>query len=212
MASEGGEDNNPPNVLLEVDAGGRLRRTIDLPESIASRIVKKGFEGLALEKTTSGSRLYVAFQEPLAGDRDDLTRIGAVDVDTGRWTFFHYPLEQLPSGDLTGLSELLHLGNRRFAAIERDGKGGRKSVKWITTFELAALVGAPPDAPPPVITKDVALDLVPVFTRLERKVEKEIEGLAVASDGQVYVVTDNDNERSTLLLRLGKAVNIFALR
>jgi hypothetical protein len=212
LASEGGEDNNPPNFLLEVDAGGRLRRTIDLPESIASRIAKKGFEGLALEKTTSSSRLYVAFQEAIAGDRDDLTRIGAVDVDTGRWTFFHYPLEHLPSGDFTGLSELLHLGNRRFAAIERDGKGGRKSVKWITTFELAALVGAPTDAAPPVIAKHVARDLVPVFTGLDRKVEKEIEGLAVASDGQVYVVTDNDNERSTFLLRLGKGADIFAFR
>ncbi len=174
---------------------------------------KEGFEGLALETTTSGSRLYVAFQGPLAGDRDDLTRIGAVDVDTGQWTFFDYPLEYLPSGDFTGLSELLHLGNRRFAAIERDGKGGRKSVKWITTFELAALVGAPPDAGAPSDYKaHVALDLVPVFTLLERKVEKKIEGLAVASNGQVYVVTDNDNERATLLLRLGQAADIFALR
>ena len=212
LASEGAEDNNPPNVLLEVDAGGRLRRSIELPASIASMIEKKGFEGLALETTPSGSRLYVAFQAPLVNDRDDLTRIAAVNVDTGQWTFFHYPLERLPSGDFTGLSELLHLGNRRFAAIERDGKGGRKSVKWITTFDLASLVGAPPDAAPPIITKHVVVDLVPVFTRVDRKVEKEIEGLVVASDGQVYVVTDNDNERSTLLLRLGKAADIFARR
>ncbi len=209
LASEGAEDNNPPNVLLEVDAEGELRRSIDLPESIASRIEKKGFEGLALEKTPSGSRLYVAFQAPLAGDGDDVTRIGAVDVVTGQWTFFHYPLERLPSGDFTGLSELLHLGNRRFAAIERDGKGGRKSVKWITTFELASLVGSPADAVPPIITKQLAVDLVPLFTHLDRKVEKEIEGLAIASDGHVYVVTDNDNERATLLLRIGKATEIF---
>lgn len=210
LASEGGKGNNPPNVLLEVDAGGRLRRSIDLPQSIASRMTKKGFEGLAIEETPSGSRLYVAFQAPLTDDRDDLTRIGAVDIDTGRWTFFHYPLEHLPTGDYTGLSELLHLGNCRFAAIERDARGGRKSIKWITTFELASLVGATADATGPIITKQVAVDLVPFFMRFDRKIEKEIEGLAVASDGQVYVITDNDNERPTLLLRLGQASDVFA--
>ena len=156
-----------------------------------------------------GALLCVAFQAPLVDDPEGVTRIGAVNLDSGQWTFFLYPLERLPSGDFTGLSDLVHLGNQRFAAIERDGKGGRNAIKWVTTFALETLIGAPPQTTPPMISKRVAVDLVPMFTQLGRKIEKEIEGLAVAVDGQVYAVTDNDNERPTVLLRLGSATDVF---
>ena len=60
-----------------------------------------------------------------------------------------------------------------------------------------------------MINNRVAVDLVPMFTQLGSKIEKEIEGLTVAVDGQVYAVTDNDNERPTVLLRLGSATDVF---
>jgi hypothetical protein len=101
------------------------------------------------------------------------------------------------------------LGNGRFAAIERDGRAGRNAIKWLTTFDLGPRSGAPPEGTPSMLTKQRALDLVPLFIALGRKVEKEIEGLAVAVDGQVYAITDNDNGRPTLLLRLGKEVDLF---
>jgi hypothetical protein len=208
LASEGGKGNNPPNILVELDASAHFLRSIGLPEAIANRVKNKGFEGIAMVQTPRGELLCVAFQEPLADDPEGVTRIGAVNLASGQWTFFHYPLERLPSGNFTGLSELVHLGNGRFAAIERDSKGGGKAIKWVTTFELGALIGAP-EATPPMISKRVAVDLVPMFTQLGHKIEKEIEGLAVAVDGQVYAITDNDNERPTVLLRLGLATDIF---
>jgi hypothetical protein len=209
LASEGKARNNPPNVLLEVDANGLLLRSLPLPEVIANRVEKNGLEGVALEVTPSGSRLYIAFQAPLAGDPEDVTRIGAVDLTSGQWSFYYYPLERRHRDDFTGLSELLHLGNGRFAAIERDGRAGRNAIKWLTTFDLGPRSGAPPEGTPSMLTKQRALDLVPLFIALGRKVEKEIEGLAVAVDGQVYAITDNDNGRPTLLLRLGKEVDLF---
>ena len=209
LASEGAKGNVPPNLLIEVDAAGRMLRTLELPASIAARMPKKGFEGVSLVSTASGAQLVVAFQAPLDGDPDDMTRIGVVDPASGIWRFFSYPLDRNDDGDVTGLSEVLAHGQGRFAAIERDGKGGKKSIKWITTFALSPTSGAAPDATPPVLDKRVAVDLVPIFRDAGRKVEKEVEGLAVAADGMVYVVTDNDGERPTLLIRLGQASELF---
>lgn len=214
LASEGGAGNVPANRLLEVDPEGKILRTIGLPDALAPSIGKKGFEGVALEGPAPGARLVVAFQAPLAGDPADCTRIGVVDPATGNWSFYFYPLDRIGSGDLTGVSEVLHLRDRTFAAIERDGKGGKKSIKWITTFDLPAEPAtASPDAAagqtPPRLEKRRALDLVPMFLDAGRKVEKEVEGLALAADGQIYAVTDNDNERPTVLLRLGPVDNLF---
>lgn len=214
LASEGGAGNVPPNVLLEVDGAGMLRRAIQLPEAIAQRMPKKGFEGVALEPNAGGGRLVVAFQAPIDGDPDGFARIGTVYPASGLWSFHLYPLDRTASGDLTGLSELLHLGGGKFAAIERDGKGGKRSIKWLTTFDLGSgdpgsAASAAPEETPPKLVKRRAVDLVPLFIDSGRKVEKEVEGLALAADGEVYAVTDNDNERPTLLLRLGKADALF---
>jgi hypothetical protein len=206
LASEGQARNSPPNVLLDVDAQGDLLRTVELPNSIADDIQRQGFEGVA---NGSGDRLYVAFQSGFKGDPEGVTRIAEVNPADGAWAFYHYPLEQLNSGDYSGLSDILHLGRSRFALIERDGKGGRNALKWITTIDLGDLKGAPPGGEPPMLAKRRALDLAPMFLDADRKIEKEIEGLTIAADGQVYAVTDNDNKRPTLLLRLGRSDEIF---
>jgi hypothetical protein len=209
LASEGAAGNLPPNRLLQVGSAGQILRAIDVPPSLAPRMGKKGLEGVTIERTATGERLVVAFQSPLDGDPADCTRIGVVDAATGSWSFYLYPLDRTDSGDLTGLSEILHLRDKTFAAIERDSKGGKSSIKWITTFDLTPEPGAPPDQTPPLLAKNRALDLVPLFLASGRKVEKEIEGLALAVDGNIYAVTDNDNQRPTLLLRLGSVEELF---
>lgn len=209
LASEGSVGNEPSNRLIEVDSAGQILRTISLPASLAPRMGKKGIEGVTLERTAVNGYLVVAFQAPLEGDPSGYTRIGVVDTANETWRFYLYPLDRTGSGELTGLSEVLHLRDKTFAAIERDGKGGKRSIKWITTFELAPEVGTVPDETPPLLVKRRALDLVPLFIASGRKVEKEVEGLALAVDGNIYAVTDNDNGRATLLLRLGSVEELF---
>lgn len=209
LASEGSAGNVPPNRLIEVDSAGQILRIISLPASLAPRMGKKGIEGVTLERTGVNGHLVVVFQAPLEGDPSGYTRIGVVDTANETWRFYLYPLDRTGSGELTGLSEILHVRDRTFAAIERDGKGGKRSIKWITTFELAPEAGATPDETPPLLVKRRALDLVPLFLASGRKIEKEVEGLTVAVDDNIYAVTDNDNERETLLLRLGSVEKLF---
>jgi hypothetical protein len=209
LASEGQAGNSPPNVLLDIDAEGRLLRSIRVPEAVAGRIQRQGFEGVALVPSSAGEQLVVSFQSGFAGDREDVSRIGVVDLASGAWTFYLYPLERLENGDVSGLSDILHLGDRHFALLERDGKGGRRALKWITTIELGTTTGADISDAALVLSKRRVFDFVPMFLDLDRKVEKEIEGLTIAADGQVYAVTDNDNKRATVLLRLGPRNRIF---
>lgn len=209
LASEGAEGNTPPNVLLDIDANGHVLRSVKLPDDVAAKIQRQGFEGVALVAPAGGGdRLYASFQSGLAGDAENITRIAVVDPATEKWSFFSYPLEEADDG-FSGLSDILHLGAERFAVLERDGKGGKHSLKWIVTFDLASLTGTPIGQTPPLIEKQKIVDLVPMFLDDDRKVEKEIEGLTIAADGQVYAVTDNDNKRATLLLSLGSATELF---
>ncbi len=211
IASEGSTGNIPANRLLEIDPIGRILRTIGLPDDLAPQMGQKGLEGVTITPTEAGERLVVAFQSPIEGDPADCTRIAMVDPAHGTWTFYLYPLDRTDKGDLTGLSEILHLKDQTFAAIERDGRGGRKSIKLITTFDLEARsTGAAAQALPRIV-KRRAVDLVPLFLAAGRKVEPEVEGLALTVDGQIYAVTDNDNDRPTVLMRLGHVTQLLPL-
>lgn len=209
LASEGAKHDEPPNRLVEVDATGHVQQVIGLPGAIAERMRKKGIEGIALTDKGNERRLYVAFQAAIKEDDDDLARIGELDLTSGEWRFYAYPLEELGDGKFTGLSEIIHVRDRKFALIERDGEEGPEAIKRITTVDLASATGATRDDEPPVLEKRLAIDLVPLFAKNGRSVEKEVEGLAIAADGQVYAITDNDNERPTLVLRLGQSADLF---
>jgi len=210
MASEGKAGNRPPNFLFEVDASGGVLRTLHLPPEIAKGMRDSGFEGVSCVARPGGQvELYVCFQAGLAGDPDGVTRIAVVNPAMGDWRFYGYPLEAARDGKFCGLSDIMHLGGERFALIERDGRSGKRAIKLITTVDLAGVAGSAPGEVLPLLRKQVAADLVPVFLDDGRKVEAEIEGLAIAADGMVYVITDNDSKRPTVLLKLGHRDDLF---
>ena len=100
----------------------------------------------------------------------------------------------------------------RIAPCRWDGHSGKHAIKNVATFDLGGQSGASATQTPPLLQKRLAVDLVGVFAQAGRSTEKEVEGLAMAAGGQVYALTDNDNERPTLLLRLGSTDDVFGIR
>jgi hypothetical protein len=108
-------------------------------------------------------------------------------VRTSTWTWFGYPLEDVPG---VGLSELTGLGGGKFAVIERDNRAGPFTrLKSIYTVDLSKTTGG---GPLPLLTKTLARDLIPDLNATNGWTQEKVEGLALGRNGRVYVVTDND--------------------
>lgn len=220
VASEGAGATGRPNLVLKVNAStGVVVAEIELPAGLAALRRSNGFEGIAVTGTAGAETVYVAIQRawPAAGDTDKVnTRIGRYDVATGTWGFVHYPLQPQGNGDWIGLSELSLLPNGSFAVIERD-KGWGPSTGFVA--ELKALYGVnladaefrPFDDARGLVTveKNLLKDLLPLMARRSIWTAEKLEGLGVAADRKLYVVTDNDGvddaTGETLFLRLGSA-------
>lgn len=188
-----------PNLLVRLDARGRVQQEIALPAEIAAAVTTNGFEGVA----ENGNALWVAIQRPLKTDPADVTRIGRYDLRTGAWSWLAYPLDTAPLG-WTGLSELVAVDGNTFAVIERDNqRGPQASIKKIYRFDVPATwTGLP------TVKKTLVKDLLPALKADHGWVQDKVEGLAVGGDGQTYAVTDNDAiddaTGETVFLRLGR--------
>ncbi len=201
LVSEG-NDTFRRNLLLKVAADGRIADYVPLPGEIEGRTKRKGLEGVALDESGDHPVVYVALQEPLDDDKKKHTRIGRYDTKSKTWSYALYPLQSKKAG----VSELLHIGGKRFAAIERDNKSGDDArIKLVTDFELKKGDGELPVAK----HKRTALDLVAFYARNGCPVDEQIEGLAKAADGTIYAVVDHDEVSMTPLLRLGRSQDLF---
>lgn len=220
LASEGvGSVDDParpvasPDLLLRAGADGTLEQVVPLPAEVNARQRRFGYEGVAAVDTPAGEQVYVAFQREWVGDPAGQVRIGRYDVASGAWAFFHYPLDPAtsPNGGWVGLSELVYLGDGRFAVIERDNQAGTDAaIKRLYTFDVDGLEPqADPGTDPvafPLLSKTLARDLLPDLQTTGGAVLEKIEGLAALPDGTALVVNDNDgvdgSNGETQLLRL----------
>jgi hypothetical protein len=207
-----------PNLVLKADpASGAVLQEWGLPPELAASARSNGIEGIAVTGAPGAEVVYVAIQRawPASGDVDEAaTKIGRLDTATGEWTFVLYPLEPEGGGDWIGLSELTLLPDGTFAVIERDKGWGPTTgfvaeLKAVFGVDLAAADFRALDDPAGLATLDKGLlrDLVPDLEANSIFTPEKVEGLTVARDGQVYVVTDNDgvddSTGETIFLRLG---------
>jgi DNA-binding beta-propeller fold protein YncE len=206
VVTEGKRDNGEPsstpderNQILFFDDGGQLDAAVDLPAALWPRLPRDGFSGATVVDDIPGPGglvVYVSFRRPLDAGADDvegqrnLARIGAYDVDEQTWSFYFYPLEpdlavvDLPAEIL--LADIVHLGDDRFAVIERDAlDGGLAQVKRVYTFALGS--GTPGDVEDP-LDKALATDLLDQPFAFDFA---GVEGLAFDGDA-LWVVNDND--------------------
>ncbi len=203
LASEGsGPTNDDPevtslNLLLKVSKAGTIKEVVKLPYSVNTRQVRFGFEGVTSVGSGKHEVVYVAFQREWLGDKPGHVRIGRYHTETKKWKFYYYPLEapQSANGGWVGLSEIAHLGGKRFAVIERDNQAGPDAViKRIYSFSIAGLTPLADHHTPnfPVVKKKLVRDLMPDLEATGGLVLEKIEGLAASKDGDVLVVNDND--------------------
>ncbi len=80
-----------------------------------------------------------------------------------------------------------------FMVIERDNQGGpNAAIKRLYTFSLDGVTPAPAGETAPVVSKRLARDLLPNLAGTGGWTLDKLEGLTIASDGQIYAVTDNE--------------------
>lgn len=214
LGSEGNASR--PNTVLKVDRGsGGVVLEVTLPEALEANARTNGIEGIAVTGQPGAEVIYVAIQRawPDAGDEDEVeTRIGRYDVRTATWSFVYYPLQPEGEGDWIGLSELTLLPDGTFAVIERDKGWGpttgfNAELKAVYRVDLANAPFAGVGSELSTIDKELLVDVRPAIAERSIWTAEKLEGFAVAADGQVYVVTDNDGvddaPGETVFLNLG---------
>jgi hypothetical protein len=207
LAHEGsgtvGDEDRPfasPNVLFKLDDTACIEEVILLPEEVNAIQARYGFEGVAED----GDFVVVTFQRAWQGE--DHPRIGVYDTVYGEWSFVYYPLDSPESqnGGWVGLSDITSLGGGEFLILERDNQGGPDAaIKRIYKIDMNESVQEFE-----VISKELVLDLMYTLkTATYGPIVEKVEGLAITSDGTVWVNNDNDgvddNSGENLLIDVG---------
>ncbi|SEG41935.1 esterase-like activity of phytase family protein [Bosea lathyri] len=215
LASEGNpEDKDKPsrNMLLRASAKGEIEEEIHLPEELEKHAVRFGFEGVAVTGEGADETVWLAVQREWKDDPKGKTKLLSYKPATKQWGVLHYPLSTPSSGAWMGLSELVFLGNDRFAVIERDNLFGAKAVKTLATFSVKGLTPAAiGSAAIPTVEKTLLRDLTPDLMKLGGYGLDKVEGMALDKAGNLFVVTDNDgvddSSGETQFFALGKIAN-----
>ena len=214
VVSEGNASR--PNLLLAVAANGTVEEEIGLPDSVVANMINNGFEGVASWMDADTEKVIVAFQRSWNDDPANHVKLGIYDPSTGEWSFVGYELNEptSPNGGWVGLSEITYLGDSRFAIIERDNQPGVYSTyKVVTTIDLSTVTPVMAGEELPVVEKTIVVDILAEMLAANGWISDKPEGLAVTTDGTVYLVIDNDGvddaPGETQFIVLGTADELF---
>ncbi|MCC6736873.1 MAG: esterase-like activity of phytase family protein [Bauldia sp.] len=214
VASEGGAETE--NLLLAVGADGTVLDEIRLPEAVEAAATNNGYEGVATYTVEGQEMVVVAQQRAWADDAENRVKLAIYNPATAAWTFVAYELSTptSPNGGWVGLSEITHLGDARFAIIERDNQPGVYSTyKVVTVVDLATVTARPAGEALETVAKTEVIDLLAAMLAGHGWISDKVEGLAVTVEGTVYAVIDNDGvddaPGETQFLTLGNAADLF---
>ncbi|NYI05641.1 esterase-like activity of phytase family protein [Allostreptomyces psammosilenae] len=213
LASEG-DGADTANLLVRLDAAGRVLQEVPLPADVAADATRYGFEGVTVLPNRSGGaaaqpeQVWVAVQRPWHGSAT--TMLARYTPSTGAWAYLAYPLETAPDGGWGGVSELTALDSDTLLVLERDNqRGAAAEVKRVYRVDLGDLRPAASPTDAPTVTKRLVDDLLPRLTAGGGTAHDKPEGMAVTADGQLLVAIDNDGlddaPGESALLRLGPA-------
>lgn len=202
LASEGNAKKDVPHAVHHMNADGEITQTIALPDVLLQQQTRFGAEGIVLLNDT----LWVAIQRPWGDDPAHHTKLLAYNLNSETWKAVHYPLERASEG-WVGLSEL-EVHDDHLYVIERDNRiGEQAALKSLYKVALSDLQPRPLDQTLPVVSKTLVRDLIPDLRSLNGYVTDKVEGFAVDTTGNGYLVTDNDgvddSSGETVWLNLG---------
>ena len=197
LVSEGvgtvGDEENPvecPNLLVCVSPTAEIEMALTLPSDYPDQY-RYGLEGVAED----GDKVVMAVQRAWGGEAHP--RIVVYCTVTKTWKHAFYPLDEpsSPAGGWVGLGDISAVPNKpgMFLVLERDNQAGPDAtIKKITRISL----GKYTFEDGMVLEKvDMPVDLIDIYTNTNHvagTVLEKVEGLAVSTDGAVFVVNDND--------------------
>ncbi|BBX88381.1 esterase-like activity of phytase family protein [Mycolicibacterium boenickei] len=203
LAVEG--EDGAGNQIVYVAADGRIEKRVPLPKDIAAQLGSNGLEGVAVDQNS----VWVALQRELKSDPKGVVRIGRYTPDGDTWEWFGYQLDSTSTkDDWIGISEI-SVHNGELLILERDKLNG-PDARLKALYRVAIPEGAgQSDATPQVLPKRLARNLVPDLQATNGYVQEKVEGVAIAGNQNLYVVTDNDGlddaNGETVFLDLGPA-------
>ena len=208
IVSEGkgtvGDEDSPfetPNLLLKLDEAATITECI-LPDDSFQPQQKSGFEGVAED----GPMVAVALQRAWGNETNP--RVAVYDTIKLIWKYAFYPLDEPLSqfGGHVGLSDIAPLGGGKFLVLERDNQAGvDAAIKKIYRIDLGDYSWKDGT----LLTKTLVKDLIADgdLTKSNGQILEKVEGLAVTSDGDIWINTDNDgvddSSGESLLAKVG---------
>lgn len=203
LAVEG--EDGAGNQIVYVAADGRIEKRVPLPKDIAAQLGSNGLEGVAVDQNS----VWVALQRQLKSDPKGVVRIGRYTPDGDKWEWFGYQLDSTSAkDDWIGISEI-SVHNGELLILERDKLNG-PDARLKALYRVAIPSGAGQSGTTPqVLPKTLARNLVPDLQATNGYVQEKVEGVAIAGNQNLYVVTDNDGlddaNGETVFLDLGPA-------
>ncbi|HEX2561120.1 esterase-like activity of phytase family protein [Phenylobacterium sp.] len=176
--------------------GARIPQRPLLPRLAAARRPNRGFEALAL--SPDETRLHVAFQSALEtpGEPDDQVRIWTLDAASGALVAEHAYRFDPPDSFLRDaeagpvdaavlkICDAVLIGPSRLLVLERIS---RSAKLYLVTLEAAERGEPAPAGPLPPLRKMLLFS-----TDEHRQIAPDLEGVAMLSDRELLLVTDND--------------------
>lgn len=206
LASEGRSDRLIPHAIYQVDAEGEIQHEIALPSELLAHETRFGFEGIARHD----NRLWMAVQREWGDDPKGQVKLISYNLDTEEWGAVAYPLEAAGGGWM-GLSEITIDGDWAYV-IERDNLiGAAAQVKKLFRMPLSDLQPVGLGEVLQVVSKEEVRDLIPDLQVTQGYVVDKVEGFAIDTAGEGWVVTDNDgvddSSGETLFWSIGAVSN-----
>ena len=212
LANEGDAAKLVPHALLHVNGKGEIKQEIGFPVDLLAGQARFGLEGVTSVGEGDDTMLVMAVQREWSDDPKGQVKLLAYRPKDKEWSAVRYPLEPAETGWM-GLSEITAHDGKLYI-VERDNLIGKAAkVKRVYAVALDGFKPEKLGGELPVVEKTLVHDLMDDLKSAGGFVVDKVEGFAIDSNGEAFVVTDNDgvddSSGETLFLRLGNisAVN-----